>query len=175
MESLRTLKRIAIIGPESSGKTTLCMQLAGHFNTSWVPEFAREFITALDRPYTMEDILYCAQEQFKQEQILAAGARQFLFCDTEFILAKVWCNDVFGTCPEWILNQARRHVYDLYLLTTPDLPFEADPVRENPHRREELYEIYKKELDLYGYRYEVISGIGKKRFQSALKAIDRSA
>jgi len=175
MKSFQKVKRIAILGPESSGKTTLCSQLAGHFNTSWVPEFARGYITSLDRPYTAEDILHCAKEQLLQEEQVAQGARNFLFCDTEFILAKVWSLDVFGTCPEWILEKARNHVYDLYILTTTDLPFVPDPVRENPYRREELYELYRKELDFYGYRYEIISGIGKKRFQSALKAIDHSA
>jgi NadR type nicotinamide-nucleotide adenylyltransferase len=170
-----TVKRIAVLGPESTGKTTVCMQLAEHFQTNWVPEFARNYISTLQKPYTQDDILYCAQQQLKMENEKATSAMPFLFCDTDFIVAKVWSMDVFGQCPQWILDNAKQHRYDLYLLMAPDIPFENDPIRENPHRREELFEMYRQELENYKFPYKVISGVGKKRFQEAVKAIDSLA
>jgi NadR type nicotinamide-nucleotide adenylyltransferase len=175
MHKVQTLKKIAILGPESSGKTTLCMQLAAHFNTQWVPEYARSYIPALDHPYKQEDILFCAKEQLRKEEELAITAHQFLFCDTELIIAKVWSMDVYKSCDPWILGKIVSHKYDFFLLTAPDLPFEQDPVRENPHRREELFAIYENELRGYGFPYAVVSGMGKKRLQMALRIISHSA
>ena len=94
-----SVKKIALIGPESSGKTTLCRELAAYFHTVWVPEFARTYIALLDRKYTLEDIEYCAEEQLKSEAHLLEKANRFLFCDSELIIAKVWCEDVFKTSP----------------------------------------------------------------------------
>lgn len=168
-----TVKRIALLGPESSGKTTLCRQLAEHYHTAWVSEYARGFISQLNRPYTLDDILHCAQSQLQLEEEEVSQAKQFLFCDTELIVSKIWSLDVFKQCPSWIADQIKQHRYDLYLLTAPDIPFESDPVRENPHRREELFSLYRQELDNYKFPYEIISGIGKKRFQNALKVIDK--
>jgi NadR type nicotinamide-nucleotide adenylyltransferase len=173
MNNRSVLKRIAILGPESTGKTTLSAQLAVAFDTAWVPEYARAFAEALERPYTADDILHCAREQLRLEELRARAATGFLFCDTEFIILKVWAEQVFGRCPDFIVQQVKQHRYDLYLLTAPDLPFEKDPVRENPHRREELFALYEAELKTLGVEYAVISGIGKERLQQAAKAVRR--
>src|SRR5688572_9124835 len=99
------MKRIALIGPESSGKTTLARQLAEHFQAPFIPEYARGFVEKLDRHYTPDDILYCAQQQLLSEEEAARSHSQYLFTDTEFILAKVWSLDVFHFCPPWILEK----------------------------------------------------------------------
>ena len=96
------IKRIALIGPESTGKTTLCEQLAIHFHTVWVPEYSRFYNEKLDRPYTLDDIEFCSRKQLEMEDELIQQANQFIFSDTELIVAKTWCDDVFNTCPEWI-------------------------------------------------------------------------
>ena len=96
------LFRVALIGPESTGKTTLCKKLAEHFHTTWSPEFARDYIDKLNRPYTKEDILYCSEQQIEAQRKLESKANGFFFADTELIVCRVWLIDVFGECPEWI-------------------------------------------------------------------------
>jgi NadR type nicotinamide-nucleotide adenylyltransferase len=167
------VKKVALIGPESSGKTTLARQLAAHFSTQWVPEFARGYVSTLGRNYTLQDIQYCAREQLQMEDDLLAKANRFLFCDSELIIAKVWCEDVFKTVPAWIDDMIRDHPYDLFLLTRPDIPFQEDDVRENPHRRDFFFDWYKRELDARKFNYEVIGGIKEERFSNALAAIGR--
>jgi len=171
---IEKVKRIALIGPESSGKTTLCKQLAEHYHTQWVPEYSREHVAELNRKYTLQDIEHCYREQLKQEKELINKANQFIFSDTELIVAKVWCEDVFKTAPEWIEKNIEPEKYDLYLLTFYDLPWLHDPVRENPHRREFFYEWYKRELESRNFPYKIIKGEGEKRFRNALDAIMRS-
>jgi len=165
------LKRIALIGPESTGKTTLCTQLAKHFKTTWVSEFARDYVKHLNRKYTRDDIIHCAKMQLEEEEKQTAMANRFLFCDTELITAKVWCEDVFRTVPEWINQAIKTHPYDFFLLTYPDLPFEEDPVRENPYRREFFFDWYKKELEQQKFPYQIIKGIGESRLHEAIAAI----
>jgi len=170
MTKLKIIK-IAFIGPESTGKTTLCESLAEHFNTVWVPEMSREYIAGLDRKYTLEDIEHCTREQLKEEQTMLKRANKFLFCDSEMIIAKVWCADVFKKVPAWIEKKVNTNLYDLHLLMQPDIPFEHDDVRENPHRREFFFEWYKRELDERKFPYEIIGGNGDERLRNCIKAI----
>ena len=163
--------RIALIGPESSGKTTLCKELAEHFQTCWVPEFARDYISNLNRHYTKEDIIYCAEKQMESEDKLIKNANKILFSDTELIICKVWLLDVFGECPEWIEQKINEHKYDLYLLTSPDLPFISDAVRENPHRRQYFFDWYKAELEKRNFQYKIIDGPKEERFNKAIESI----
>lgn len=165
------IKRISLLGPESTGKTTLCQQLAEHFNTLWIPEYSREHVEQLHNPYTLEDIEFCTRTQLEQEDHSLSKANHFIFCDTELIVAKVWCEDVFNICPPWIEEEITKRKYDLYLLTYPDLPFVADRVRENPSRRDYFYELYKGELEKRNFDYEIIRGSGSSRFEAARMAI----
>lgn len=168
----KNIKRIALIGPESTGKSTLAEQLAEHYRTVWVPEHSREYITALDRDYTLDDIVIIAQQQAIAESELAEKANDYLFADTELILAKVWCEDVFDECPYWIKENISRQSYHLYLLTSPDLPWEPDGVRENGSRREYFFGLYKKHLDELKQDYAVITGTGDDRLRNAIRAIE---
>ena len=168
----KNVRRIALIGPESTGKTTLCMQLAEYYKTVWVPECARTFIENLNRAYTYEDVVHCAREQMKAEDALAETANRFLFCDTELINYKVWFDDKFNKTPDWLEAEITKRKYDLYLLTSPDLPWVHEGVRENPHRREYLFDLYKKELEKRNSVYRIISGSGEARSEAAIKYID---
>ena len=94
--------RIALIGPESTAKSTLSEQLARHYMTHWVKEYSREYLSKISRKYTLDDILLIAQKQLEQENKLLQTANKFIFADTELILSKVWCEDVFNICPDWI-------------------------------------------------------------------------
>ena len=165
------IKRIALIGPESTGKTELCRELAEHFNTVWVPEFARSYIEGLNRRYYFDDVEFCARKQLAEEDKQAAQANRFLFCDTELINFKVWFKDVFKAVPEWIEETIKKHPYDLYLLTYPDLPFIPDSVRENPHRRMFFFEWYERELKQQQFAYETIMGVEKERLRKAVEVI----
>jgi hypothetical protein len=170
-EKNTSVKRIAVIGAESTGKTTLARSLALRFQTVWVPENAREFMNLHTGDYTVEDIEKIAREQLQQENRLATTANELIFVDTELIIAKVWCVDVFGHCTEWIEKNITEHKYDLYLLTTNDLPWVADPLRVNAQRRDYNFNWYKRELEHYGLPFEIISGRYEARLLGAIKAI----
>lgn len=164
--------RIALIGPESTSKSTLSEALAKHYKTVWVKEYAREYLTQLNRKYLMEDILLIAKEQLLQEQKLLKQANKFIFVDTELIISKVWCEDVFKTCPDWILKTLIDYKYDFYLLTYPDLPWEPDPLRENANRRTFFFNWYEKELKNIHANYTIIKGFGEERLKNSIHAIE---
>jgi NadR type nicotinamide-nucleotide adenylyltransferase len=164
--------RVAVIGPESSGKTTLSHELAEHYQTTWVAEYSRSYIAGLTRAYTQQDIEKIALAQLKQEDEALLHAQNYFFADTELIIAKVWSLDVFHYCPEWIEKKIPELAYDLYLLTSPDLEWIADPVRENAGRRDYFFDWYKRELETYQFPYFIISGHGKYRMQNAVSAIE---
>lgn len=165
------LKKVALIGPESTGKSELSEKLAKYFSTEWVEEYARNYVATLNRPYTLDDIITISKKQLEIEKEKEKKANQILFIDTELIIAKVWAEDVFKTCPDFIQNALNKQNYDLYLLTYPDIPWEPDGVRENPHRREYFFTIYKNELISRRFNFVEIYGIGETRLQNAIKSI----
>lgn len=167
------IRRIAITGPESTGKSTLSERLADYYQTVWVPEYARTYISSLDRPYTEADILAIAQGQVRLEQELASQARGLLICDTELLVAKVWSEHAFGACPDWIMRQLEKQHYDLYLLAGIDIPWVPDPQREHPHLREYFYQRYRKELISRGWPYVEVGGGLSERMMQAIAAINR--
>ena len=164
--------RVALIGPECTSKSSLSEALAEHYQTLWVKEYAREYLINLGRKYTLEDIAAIAKGQLARESELLKKASRFIFADTELIISKVWCEDVFHACPEWITEHISSHRYDLYLLTYPDIPWVADPLRENPHRRDFLYAWYERELKAIGADYSVIRGVGASRLANAIAAVE---
>jgi NadR type nicotinamide-nucleotide adenylyltransferase len=139
-------KKIVVTGPESTGKSTLCEQLAKKYNTNWVPEYAREYLLKLGRPYTYDDLLIIAKGQLGQEdRITSLSKSPLVFIDTDMYVMKVWCEYVFGKCHSFILNEIVNRKYDIYLLCNTDLPWVADELREYPdlESRERLYHMYK--------------------------------
>jgi NadR type nicotinamide-nucleotide adenylyltransferase len=170
---MNEIKKIALLGPESTGKTTLCEKLASHFKTVCVPEYSREYLEKKDNIYSYEDVLHCTHEQMKRENEMYKQANRFLFCDTELINFKVWLEDVFNKAPSWLEEKIKEHRYDLILLTYPDIPFEKDKLRVNPHRREFFFEWYRRELINYKFHNEVIKGLGDERTESAITIIEK--
>jgi NadR type nicotinamide-nucleotide adenylyltransferase len=166
--------KIAITGPESTGKSVLAEQLANHFKTCWVPEFARSYIESLNRPYEEEDILAIAKGQLFQEQQQLQKANKFLFCDTELIVTKVWSEVKYGTCHPWILDNIEFNTYHLYLLCDIDLPWVEDPQREHPHYRKELFKMYLQELTVRNASFRIVSGIGDIRLRRAIDFVMES-
>ncbi|HEY0677088.1 MAG TPA: ATP-binding protein [Chitinophagaceae bacterium] len=176
------VKKIAIIGPESTGKSTLSEQLASHYRSLWVPEFAREYLLKHGTSYTYDSLLDIAKGQLALEDAyIEATERAFeknkspyLFIDTEMRVMKVWCEFVYGKCHQWILDRIRERRYDLYLLCNTDLPWTPDPLREypDPEPRNELFSIYHSLLSEQSTPWVIISGDYEERLQSAISAVN---
>ncbi len=166
-----SIKRIAIIGPESTGKSTLSEDLAKRFGTFWVPEYAREYLENLGRPYQEADLLEIAKGQKFLEDKLTREAKDYLFCDTTLVVVKVWSEHKYGRCHPWILEHLSAMQYDFFLLTDIDLPWEQDPLREHPHMREHFFEVYRQYLERNGLPYKLIKGNRAQRLKLAVGAI----
>lgn len=164
-----TRYRIAITGPESTGKSELARRLAEHFNEPWVPEYSREYLSQLKTEYSFNDILAIARGQYERELSLLPQAKQFLFCDTDFLVTHIWSKVRFGKTHPWIEGMILQHPYDFTLLCYPDIPWESDPLRENPNDRELLYSLYLEELEKRNIRYGIVKGVGDERVVRAIE------
>jgi nicotinamide riboside kinase len=155
------MKKIIFTGPESSGKTTLCEHLAKHYQLPHVVEFARTYLETVPK-YQYEDLGIIAQNQHAQEvaYCLNHTDQPFLLCDTDLITIKVWSEFKYRRCDPYILNIIEGYRYDnrFYFLCAPDIPWQADPQREHPHLRQQLFDIYEHTLKVLGLDYEVVGG-----------------
>jgi NadR type nicotinamide-nucleotide adenylyltransferase len=173
LDSSSSIKRIAIIGPECTGKSELSKHLADYFHTTWVPEYARAYLDDLGRQYRQSDLVAIAKGQVQLEDEFARHANKILFCDTNLYVVKVWSNFKYGKTDQAILTEIEKRKYDLYLLTFVDLPWQADPLREHPDRRQELYSIYLQEMQNQPTPYVEIKGEGNFRKQTAIDAVEK--
>lgn len=165
-------KRIAIIGPESTGKSELCQHLARIYDTEWVPEYARFYLDRLSRPYEKEDLLEIAKGQVAWEDDKANDANKYLFCDTNLIVMKVWSDHKYSETHPWILEELERRTYDFYLLGNVDLIWRPDPQREHPKLRKHFFDIYEKYLKDHDLPYGIVAGIEEDRVQCAKDLIE---
>ena len=166
------IRKIAIVGPESTGKSTITKLLAKHYDTLWVAEFARYYCAALTGPCAMQDEVNMFHGQVAlEESVLAMAEKDFIFCDTTILTVKIWSDEMLGETPQIVLNALQERTYDLYLLLNIDLPWEEDPLREFPHMREHFMNVWYKELDNLGASYVLIGGI-EERLQHAIAAVD---
>lgn len=172
MDPTSKIIKIAIVGPESTGKSTMSAYLANHYHTIWVPEFARGYCEKLTEPPAWQDEINMFYGQLALENELLPKANKILICDTTFITVKIWSDYIFGRSPQEVLDELPIHPYDFYLLLDIDLPWEDDPLRDFPHMREYFMDIWYKELQALKARYELISGTGPERYDSAVAAID---
>lgn len=166
-------KRILILGPESTGKSTLAEDLAKHFGEPWVPEFAREYLDDLDRAYRYEDMLKIGKGQVALEDKIADSAKKYLFCDTDLRVIHIWSEHRFGKTDPWVLEQIATRTYDLILLTDTDLPWAPDPQREYPalEMRNYFLDLYTKLAEESGFPHHLISGNRDERLKKAVKLI----
>jgi len=167
------IKRIVLTGAESTGKTTLAKQLADHYHTVWVPEYAREYMENLIRPYGYEDIEQIAQKQIALEKEYLRKANRYLFLDTALIIIKVWFFHKYKRVPEWLPCKIKENKYDLCLLCDVGIPWVDESVRENSQLREYLTGLYLQELKNNQFSYFIITGKGDSRLQNAIKSIDQ--
>ena len=169
-----SVKKVTVIGPESTGKSTLSEALAKELGTVWVPEYARGYMEQLQRPYTEDDLLAIAKGQAATEDKLAGQASGLLICDTDLYVLKVWSEHKYGRCNKWILEEIAQRKYDLYLLTYIDVIWEDDPLREHGglEMRHYFYEVYKDIVQQSGVNWAEIRGNETGRLQHALHAIN---
>ena len=170
------MRKIVIIGPESTGKSTLCSQLADYYKTCWCPEFAREYLLERNGKYNFEDLLNIAHGQLDLEDTMLTQAKNgFYFIDTDMYVMKVWCEFAFGDCHRFILEQIIARKYDLYLLCNVDLPWTNDELREYPdlRTRQRLYNIYKDIMVNQEVPWVEISGSYEERLKKAVREVDK--
>jgi NadR type nicotinamide-nucleotide adenylyltransferase len=171
-DSKSEIVKIAIVGPESTGKSTMSAYLAKHYNTVWVPEFARDYCAALTEPPVWQDEINMFFGQLALEEEYLPKANKLLICDTTFITVKIWSDQMFGSSPQEVLDELPKHPYDFYLLLDIDMPWEEDPLRDFPDMREHFMEVWHKELKELNANYVVISGVGQERYDKAVEEID---
>ena len=172
-----SLFRVVVFGPESTGKTTLCKDLAAHYKTLWVPEFARDYLQekwdTTQEICTLEDLPTIAQGQMNSENEALKNASKVLFCDTNILVTQIWSETHFdGYCDPKIIAAVNQVHYDLYLLTEVDIPWEADDLRDRPNDREGMFEYFKVKLEEQNVAYEYIKGDRENRIKQATTAID---
>lgn len=198
---MTNIRKIVVIGPESTGKSTLCEQLAGHYDTLWCPEYAREYLLTHGIDYSFEDLLAIAKGQLEledgfvmqmQHSFRSRGSSEknaidggrphpqratghpLLFIDTDMYVMKVWCEFVFEKCHRFILEQIVERKYDLYLLCHTDLPWVKDELREypDPLTRQKLFFMYRDLLVNQSVPWVGISGDYRERLRQAVAAVD---
>ncbi len=175
------VKKIVIIGPESTGKSTLCKKLATHYNTACVDEYAREYLLKNGKDYTFENLLDIAKGQIAGEELAVQQLPTInhqpstIFIDTDMYVMKVWCEFVFERCHHWILNRIAERKYDLYLLCNVDVPWVKDELREYPDlvNRQKLYCHYKDILINQNVPWIDISGGYEERLEKAINAVNK--
>lgn len=171
---MSSIKKIVILGPESTGKSTLCQALAAHYNTQWCPEYARQFLNENGTDYNYDDLLKIAKGQLATEDAYVEKTKDMLIIDTDMYVMKVWCEYVFNNCHPFILEKINERKYDAYLLCDIDLPWAADKMREysNEGPRKELFTIYKDLLINQKTPWGIINGTGEQRTQNAIEFIE---
>ena len=178
------LKKIVVLGPESTGKSTLCAELAKHYDTIWCPEFARQYLHENGTDYSYENLLDIAKGQLAGEDEAlqsvelakqSGKAIDKIIIDTDMYVMKVWCEYVFNNCHTFILEQINARSYDAYLLCDIDLPWAADEMREYPDEapRKELFTIYKEILINQNTPWGIVSGLGEQRTKNAVQLIEQ--
>lgn len=165
--------KVGIIGPESTGKTALAQKLAEAYKTLWVPEYAREYLTNLGRPYVQSDLLEIAQGQIDSVKAARKKANRILFIDTDIHVIKVWSDYKYGNCDPWITQKLEMNACDVYLLTYHDIPYEDDPLRENPDDRDALFDMYENLVTNRKLSYMVMKGPLEARVKAAKSYINR--
>lgn len=166
-------KIIVITGAESTGKSTLTIQLAKHFNAPYITETARSYIENLKHNYTYDNVVEITKLHINRVEKLKNQNHQYIFVDTWLIIIKVWFEEVFHKTPDWLSQYFSTIKIDLFLLCETDLPWISDPVRENNgDKRKYLQNKYRQYLEQLNFNYALISGIGQERLNKAVQIIE---
>lgn len=168
------LIKIGVVGAESTGKSELCEKMAAHFNTLWVPEYAREYFNHSSiYQYTLLDLERILEQQLTWETEYARKANRLLFCDTTAITLKIWAELEFSTCPPTILQAVQQQNYDFYLICNNDIDWQADPLRQNKFSRDLIFQKNLTEVKKTKTAYEIIKGTNDLRLNMAIQSIEK--
>lgn len=165
--------KIALTGPECSGKTTLAIELAKALKVNWIPEFARHYLTKLNRPYNQEDLDVIALRQQNAIDLIVRIGKDYLITDTEMLVIKIWSQEKFNTVSNQIESLYQQQDFDLIVLCKPDIPYEEDPLRENQEDRDRLFEIYRAELEKSEQNFIIVDSTISARLNKVLAAIEK--
>lgn len=166
------VRKVVILGPEASGKSTLARQLAWHYGTVVVPEYARILLSDAGRRAEPTDIPRLARGQRGAELALARQANRVLFCDGDLLGVALWSERMFGACPDWVRHEADRPTANIYLVTAPDVPYQGDPARHDPARRQAFHDRCIAELSARNRPFVRIQGGWDERFDRARQVVD---
>lgn len=165
--------RVILTGPESTGKTELASSLAESYGSLYIPEYARNYITKLNRRYNYSDIKKIARHQVQQMEEFSAKNYKVIFVDTYLLITRVWFDWLYKKHPAWLDKEILKTKRDLYLLCKPDIPWYPDEVRENGgETRNQLFVAYETELKKFGLHYKYVSGSGPERISNACNMLD---
>jgi NadR type nicotinamide-nucleotide adenylyltransferase len=175
----REVAVVVVTGSESTGKTKLAADLARHYATTWVPEFARAYLderlATTGHPLDASDVEAIARGHIVSADAAMADARELVVLDTDLVSTVVYSRHYYGDCPAWIEQAARDRLADLYLLCDIDAPWVADPARDRPYQREHLHGLFVAALDALGARTVTLRGSWADRYATAIAAIDALA
>ncbi|MEZ4779816.1 MAG: ATP-binding protein [Flavobacteriaceae bacterium] len=169
--------KFVLFGPESTGKTTLSKQLSAYYKTEWVPEYMREYLEekweSKKERITKDDILPIVKGQIHSENEKTKTAKNFLFCDTNLLQIKVYCNYYYKNfCPRELIEATKHQQYHHYFLTAIDVPWQPDILRDRPYDRSTLFCMFEEELKKNNLPFTILTGNEKERFNKAKKVID---
>lgn len=166
-----SIKKIAFVGPESTGKTSLCKELSVLFKEPWVKEMSRDYLENFRGKYTINDILEISKLQLTQEKLEMKFAKKFLFCDTNSLVNIVWAKYVFDWEGTELTSNYYPKNYNHHFLCDIDVPWQFDPLREHPNNRKEIFELYKFYLEKWEIPYSILSGSLENRISVVSKII----
>jgi nicotinamide riboside kinase len=165
-----TMIKIVVTGAESTGKSTLAKAIATNLQVPLLEEYSREYISNLNRPYQFDDLVEIAKYQLAQEQLVSLTNNPCFICDTGLLVLKIWSEYKYGRLDLYIADEWTKYKCDLYILPHFDIPYEKDPLRENPNDRHTLFQLYKDTLEQHNLSYLVVNGNSSERSEQALKA-----
>lgn len=170
-----SIKRVVIIGSESSGTTTLARALAEYYHTVWVPEYGRTYSEGRvhsSQPWRSDEFTHIATEQVRMEDALATLANNVLICDTDAFATSIWHERYMGVPSEEVKAIAAARNYDLYVVTDVNIPFAPDDIRDGESFRQWMQDRFIEELSKNSTPMIVVTGPHQERFAAAIKRID---
>jgi len=167
------IKRVCLMGAESTGKTTLAQQLARHFQTIYVPEFARVWLDISQEACQLRHASIFVKGQMRWQTSMESYAHRLIFCDTDPLTTQIWCEFLYQQCPTDVKAAAQQQSYDMYLLLNNDIPWEADHMRclNTTALRDAFFLQCEQMLQTLGRPYQIIGGEGEQRLQQAIDVI----
>ena len=165
--------KVVITGPESTGKSWLCQNLAKHYNIPYVEEYARMYLAQTNGQYKEEDLLKIADGQTTLEKQIIDQSPGLVLCDTGLEVIRVWSEWKYGHCNKKIIDNSFKYKPDLFLLMKPDVPWFPDPFRENPDDRDTLFKKYQEVLKEYEVKVIEIGDYWSARLHTAIALIDQ--